>query len=66
MPTPVVTTDVREAPLSRELRALGTAVANEAVELTSKSSNLITAVRFSDGQRVQRGQDKRNRRSVSR
>ncbi len=56
MPTPVVSAAVREQPLARELQALGTARANEAVEITSKSSNLITAVRFRDGQRVQRGQ----------
>jgi membrane fusion protein (multidrug efflux system) len=30
--------------------------ANEAVEITSKSSNIVTAVRFRDGQTVQRGQ----------
>ncbi len=55
MPTPVVSTAVREQPLARELKALGTAGANEAVEITSKSSNIVTAVRFRDGQRVQRG-----------
>jgi membrane fusion protein (multidrug efflux system) len=55
MPTPVVSAAVREAPLTRELKALGTARANEAVEITSKTSNIITAVRFRDGQRVQRG-----------
>ena len=56
MPTPVVSVAVREQPLARELRALGTARANEAVDVTAKSSNLVAAVRFRDGQRVQRGQ----------
>jgi membrane fusion protein (multidrug efflux system) len=42
--------------LVSELNALGTARANEAVEITSKVSNTITAIRFSDGQRVQKGQ----------
>ncbi len=55
MPTPVVSAPVREQALARELKALGTARANEAVEITSKSSNIVTAVRFRDGQRVQRG-----------
>lgn len=56
MPTPVVSVEVREQQLARELTALGTSRANEAVEVTSKASNLVTAVRFRDGQRVQRGQ----------
>jgi membrane fusion protein (multidrug efflux system) len=42
--------------LVSQINALGTARANEAVEITSKVSNTVTAVRFSDGQRVQRGQ----------
>jgi len=56
MPTPVVSVEVREQQLARELTALGTSRANEAVEVTSKASNLVTAVRFRDGQRVLRGQ----------
>lgn len=56
MPTPVVSVAVREQALARELRALGTARANEAVEITSKTSNIVTAVRFRDGQVVRRGQ----------
>lgn len=56
MPTPVVSIEVREQQLAREFAALGTSRANEAVEITSKASNLVTAVRFRDGQRVQRGQ----------
>jgi membrane fusion protein (multidrug efflux system) len=42
--------------LASSINALGTARANEAVEVTSKTSNIVTAVRFEDGQRVQRGQ----------
>src|SRR5262249_17409885 len=42
--------------LVTEINALGTARANEAVEVTSKVSNTVTAVRFADGQRVQQGQ----------
>ncbi len=39
-----------------QINALGTARANEAVEITSKVSNIVTAVRFEDGERVQKGQ----------
>jgi membrane fusion protein (multidrug efflux system) len=56
MPTPVVSAEVGEQALSRELQALGTAGANEAIVVTSKASNLVAAVRFRDGQVVQRGQ----------
>lgn len=55
-PTPVLSAAARSESLARELRALGTARANEAVEITSKLSNIVTAVRFTDGQRVSRGQ----------
>jgi membrane fusion protein (multidrug efflux system) len=46
---------VEQRDLARELRALGSVRANEAVEITAKSSNLVAAVRFRDGQRVARG-----------
>jgi membrane fusion protein (multidrug efflux system) len=52
----VVTAAVRTERLASQLNALGTARANEAVEITSKASNVVTAVRFRDGERVQRGQ----------
>lgn len=55
MPVPIVSQSVREQAISRELKALGTAAANEAVVVTSKSSNLVTAIRFRDGERVARG-----------
>lgn len=42
--------------LVSQINALGTARANEAVEITSKVSNTVTVVRFADGQRVQKGQ----------
>ena len=56
MPVPVVSAIVRKQDLVRELRALGTARANEAIEVTSKASNIVAAVRFRDGQAVARGQ----------
>jgi membrane fusion protein (multidrug efflux system) len=53
--TPVVSAEVREEELARELKALGTAVANESVDVTSKTSNVVSAVHFRDGQTVTRG-----------
>jgi membrane fusion protein (multidrug efflux system) len=55
-PVPIVSAPAQTEEVARELRALGTVRANEAVEVTSKSSNIVTAVRFRDGQAVQRGQ----------
>lgn len=54
-PVPIVSAATRAAPVSRELRALGTVRANEAIEVTARVSNLVAAVRFRDGQVVNRG-----------
>jgi membrane fusion protein (multidrug efflux system) len=56
MPLAVVVVPVREARLTLEAEALGTARANESVDVTAKVSNLVTAVRFAEGQQVRRGQ----------
>ncbi len=42
-------------PLGIEIEAVGTAQANESVEITSKTSNVITAIRFAEGAEVARG-----------
>ncbi len=56
-PPPVVTlAPVRTERLAQRLEALGTARANESVDITSKISNIVTSVRFRDGARVTRGQ----------
>lgn len=55
-PVAVVTAPVTKERVARELKALGTAVANESIDVTSKVSNIVTAVKFSDGQSVTRGQ----------
>ena len=55
LPVPVVSQAAAEQAVARELKAIGTARANEAVEITAKSSNLVTAVRFRDGERAARG-----------
>src|SRR5262245_48981637 len=56
VPLAVVAVPVREARLTLEAEALGTARANESVDVTAKVSNLVTAVRFTEGQQVRRGQ----------
>lgn len=52
----VVTAAVQEKPIAVQVEALGTARANEAVEVTAKVANRILAVRFDEGQWVRRGQ----------
>jgi membrane fusion protein (multidrug efflux system) len=51
----VVAVPVRTERLAFELEALGTARANESVDITAKVANQVTAVRFEEGQRVRRG-----------
>jgi len=47
---------VRSERVSQKLEALGNARANESVDVSSKASNIVTAVMFRDGERVKRGQ----------
>jgi len=47
---------VRSEVVSQKLEALGNARANESVDVSSKTSNVVTAVMFRDGERVKRGQ----------
>ena len=47
---------VRSERLSQKLEALGNARANESVDISSKISNVVTAIMFRDGERVKRGQ----------
>ncbi len=47
---------VRNERVSQKLEALGNARANESVDVSSKTSNVVMAIRFRDGERVQRGQ----------
>lgn len=54
-PVGVVTAPANTQPLALEIEAVGNAGANEAVEITSKTSNLVTSVRFQEGQLVRRG-----------
>jgi membrane fusion protein (multidrug efflux system) len=51
----VLTEPARQEPFDYEVEALGTARANEAVEITSKVTNLVTAIRFREGEQVHKG-----------
>jgi membrane fusion protein (multidrug efflux system) len=52
----VVTAAVLEKPIAVRIEALGTAHANEAVDITSKAGNKVIDVRFDEGQWVRRGE----------
>jgi membrane fusion protein (multidrug efflux system) len=47
---------VRQERVSQKLEALGNARANESVDISSKTSNIVTSVTFRDGERVRKGQ----------
>jgi membrane fusion protein (multidrug efflux system) len=47
---------VRSERVSQKLEALGNARANESVDVSSKTSNVVMAIKFRDGERVRRGQ----------
>ncbi len=51
----VVTAEVEVRPLGVEIEAVGTAAANESVDLTSEVSRKISAIRFAEGDFVRRG-----------
>lgn len=53
---PVVVAAAREERQSQEIEALGTAKASESIDVTAKVSNLVTAIRFSEGEQVRKGQ----------
>lgn len=53
---PVITMPVEQVSLAVQIEAVGTARSREAVDITSKAANTVTAVRFTEGQRVDRGE----------
>ena len=53
--TPVITRAAHIEQMGIEIEAVGTTQANESVEITSKASNTITAIRFREGEVVERG-----------
>lgn len=52
---PVVTQPARVELMGIEIEAVGTTLANESVNVTSKVSNTVTAIRFQEGEEVERG-----------
>jgi membrane fusion protein, multidrug efflux system len=52
----VVTAEATMQPMGVEIEAVGTARANESVDVTSKTSNTVTAIRFEEGDRVRKGE----------
>jgi len=52
---PVITQAARIEPMGIEIEAVGTTQANESVEVTSKASSTVTAIRFQEGEEVERG-----------
>lgn len=54
-PTAVIAVPARVERLALEIEALGTAKASESVDITAKTSNLVTVVRFTEGQQVRGG-----------
>jgi membrane fusion protein, multidrug efflux system len=55
-PPQVTLATVRTERVSQKLEALGNARANESVDISTKISNIVTSVRFRDGEYVKRGQ----------
>jgi membrane fusion protein, multidrug efflux system len=51
----VVTAPATKGSVGLEIEAIGNAVANESAEITSRTVNTVTAIRFKEGQIVKRG-----------
>lgn len=54
-PAEVITVRGEVRPFGASLEAVGTALARESVQVTSKAANTVTAIRFQEGQRVAAG-----------
>jgi membrane fusion protein (multidrug efflux system) len=54
-PTGVIAVPARVERLALDIEALGTAKASESVDITARTSNLVTVVHFTEGQQVRRG-----------
>jgi membrane fusion protein (multidrug efflux system) len=53
--TPVITEVLEQKAFAITIEALGTATANESINLTSRVADIVTDIRFEDGQQVQVG-----------
>lgn len=56
MEVPVIAERVDTGPFVDRFNALGTAKANESIEVTSRTASVITRIRFEEGQQVSAGQ----------
>jgi membrane fusion protein (multidrug efflux system) len=54
-PVSVVVAAASVQPMGIEIEAVGTAEANQSVQITSKASNVVTALRFDEGAQVAQG-----------
>lgn len=54
-PAKVITAQVERRPFGPVIEAVGTALARESVEITSKTANTVTRIRFVEGQQVATG-----------
>lgn len=54
-PVSVIVATVKPEPFAQDMEAIGTARANEALDVTAKISNRVTAIRFREGQQVKAG-----------
>jgi len=54
-PASVLVTTVKSEPFAQDMEAIGTARANEALDVTAKVSNRIAAIHFREGQQVKAG-----------
>lgn len=55
-PVAVVAVPVKQTTFEDSVEALGTARANESVDITAKTANRIVAIRFGEGQQVRKGE----------
>lgn len=55
-PVPVQTVKARTGPITETLEAVGTALANEAITVTTKTAGIVAKVSFTEGQAVRSGQ----------
>jgi membrane fusion protein (multidrug efflux system) len=52
----VIVTDARSQDLRSEIRALGTTVAREAIDVTARATSVVSTIEFTEGQDVRAGQ----------
>ena len=55
-PVTVLAVSLARVPFAQQMEAVGTARANEAIDVTAKVSNRVTALHFREGQQVKAGE----------